>query len=190
MDKKQRLIEFFDKAALTWNDMRRSERLLERLEEVPIKKGDKVLDIGCGTGVISNWLYERSQRQVHAIDISPKMIDIAQNTHHVNDIKFECLDFYEMQDGCYDLLICFDAYPHFLDAEAFAKKSYELLNKGGHLVILHDIGRKELDKHHEKIGVLSRLLKEPEEEAKYFDKYFQIIKNEEDDDHYLIILRK
>ena len=157
MDKKQRLIEFFNKAAINWNDMKRSERLLERLEEIPIKKGDRVLDIGCGTGVISNWLYERSQRQVHAIDVSPNMIDIAINTHHVNDIKFECIDFYEMNESGYDLLVCFDAYPHFLDTRTFAKKANELLNKGGYLVILHDIGRKELDKHHERIGVLSKL---------------------------------
>ena len=107
-------------------------------------------------------------------------------------IKFVNADFYEYQDeNKFDAIVCFDAYPHFMDVEGFIKKADELLKEDGLLAVIHDIGRITLNEHHKRsAGAVSRLLKAPKEEVTPFLKKFKPIELEESDHYYKMVLIK
>ena len=182
--------DFFNKMAPHWNDSPKNEKIPEYLDMLPLKEGMKVLDLGCGTGKISELLYQKVNRKITAIDLSENMIEIAQKTNDNSHIDFRCLDFYQFDEVGYDFIICFDAYPHFLDVESFVEKANNLLNDGGFVAILHDLGRKSLESHHRDIFNISRHLESPECEIKPFLKHFKEIRKEESDNHYLLLLQK
>ncbi|GGA57701.1 SAM-dependent methyltransferase [Kroppenstedtia guangzhouensis] len=46
------------------------------LKELPIKKSDKVLDLGAGTGYFTFPIAQLTDETVYALDIEPKMLDI------------------------------------------------------------------------------------------------------------------
>jgi ubiquinone/menaquinone biosynthesis C-methylase UbiE len=63
-----------------------SDRLRRIVEQLDIRPGDRVLEIGCGHGVAATFVCERLQRgRLTAIDRSPKMIEAARrrNAAHV-----------------------------------------------------------------------------------------------------------
>ena len=54
--------EFFDTQSSSWDEKEKatasSLRLL--LKDIPIQNGDKVLDLACGTGILTPFLYEKT----------------------------------------------------------------------------------------------------------------------------------
>ncbi len=185
--------EFFNEKAENWNKNEKAtkEELRECLSIIPINKGDKVLDLACGTGIISELLFERTKCTVRAIDLSDKMIEIAKKTHDVNNIKFECINFYDYIGDEFDAIVCFNAFPHFLDVEKFVEKAQKLIKKDGILVIMHNMGRESLDKHHDAFAKnVSRHLKSPKEEYVAFSNSFYLEDSLDSKDKYYMILRK
>lgn len=183
---------FFDERAEGWNDLEpktKEELASFLLTYLPLRKGMHVLDVACGTGVISEQLYEATEENVLAIDLSPKMIEVAKRVHGEERITFANLDFFEVE-GKFDFIVCFNAYPHFPDQKAFAKKAEELLNDGGYLAILHNMSRVKLDQHHEAIAKhVSRHLLPAKEEASCFEnlKEVNLVDN---DEMFLVLMRK
>lgn len=53
---------------------------------------DKILDIGCGNGDVSNQLTNYANGWITGIDISPKMIQYASETHQNKRLNFQVLD--------------------------------------------------------------------------------------------------
>lgn len=183
------MVSYFDSLAQAWDEGDTSS-LEEFLLPLDIKKGQKVLDLACGKGVITPYLYQKSQTKVKAIDLSTKMIEGAKERYKDNpNLEFKALDFYELKDGGYDYIVCFNAYPHFLDTEAFVKSLYANLNKDGRFAICHNLGRKGLQHCHEgkDIAPLSRDLLPVEKEIEVFLPYFRILKAEENEESYWII---
>lgn len=183
---------FFDERAEGWNDLepKTYEELLSFLKSyLPLQKGMKVLDVACGTGVVSEQLFELTGETVEAIDLSPNMISVAKRTHSKEQINFSCIDFMEMT-GKFDFVLCFNAYPHFPDQNAFAKKASDLVKEGGYLAILHNMSRAELDTHHQAIAShVSRHLHSAKEEASCFVD-FEEVNLIDNDEMYLILLKK
>lgn len=182
--------EYFDKVAPNYvSDS--STLVIDLLDSLDLKNCHRILDLGCGKGVISEELFNRSSGEITAIDLSSKMIELAKEKINNPKIHFINADFYQYFDDKFDAIICFDAYPHFFDVEAFINKSDELLNENGLLAIIHNIGRSTLNEHHKRnAGKVSRLLKNPEEEVIPFLNKFTPIELFEDDDCYKIILKK
>jgi len=164
----------------------------ELLDSLHLEKYPKILDLGCGKGIISDKLLQRNKGEVIAIDLSDKMIEYAKLEHPNTKVKFINADFYEFKDEKpFDMIICFDAYPHFLDVENYAKKAESLLKENGELIIAHDIGREELNSHHHAHAMgVSRMLKDPIKEAKTLEKYFDVILANEGTNYYHIFLKR
>ena len=185
--------EYFDKHAENWDSyaQRSAQELNDLLKDVTIKKGDKVLDLACGTGVITNLLYNKAKTDLYAIDISKKMIEIANKKNTQPNIHFQAIDFLNYKEKDFDAIILFDAYPHFLDVIKFKNHVSKALKRGGFLYIIHDCGRDELNNHHMTFAKdVSRLLLPPLEEAKQYHDNFYIIKAFENNKTYQIYLRK
>lgn len=186
--------DFFDRMAPSWDERGKHDKALvdNLLSSCQIRKGDALLDLGCGTGVISKKLSLLSQSKVLCMDASEKMISIAKEKYSKEKLlSFIHEDFYSFDGGKFDKIICFDAYPHFTDILSFKKKAYGLLKDHGRLCILHDLSRKALEHCHSgHASSLSRIIEKPEKEAQFYLDCFKIILAEEDDSSYRLILEK
>ena len=185
---------FFNDIAKCWdNALDDKDRISHLLDELNIKKGDMVLDVGCGKGIITPILNEKSQSKVLAIDLSEEMIKGAIEAHKGNNnLEFICGDFLEEGfNNQFDYIVIFNAYPHFLDTAKLCSVVYKALKPNGHFAIVHSIGRKELNTHHKQHAMgVSRPLDEAIIEAKKFEAQFKIEKCLDKDDSYLIVLQK
>ena len=195
MPEKNIIKNYFNKVSETWDSKSEDNdsKISSLLDEIMIKKGDAILDVGCGTGIISKRLYDRSKRTVTAIDISDNMIKIAKSKLNDNSIvNFECRDFYEHMDNSFDLIVVFDAYPHFLDCDKFKKSAIEKLNPDGRIAIIHDLGRQQLKDCHKgkDVCLISRELSDPITESKLFQDEFNILKAKEGEDFYILLAQK
>lgn len=185
---------YFDALAQTWDEHRglTDERIAALLAPCAIKPNERVLDLACGTGIIDLELAHEGAL-VLGVDVSPEMIEIAVKKNASPNVHYEGADFYAFQsDEPFDKIIVFDAYPHFLDKEAFSEKAASLLKSHGRLYIIHAAGKEEINAHHAEghDNSLATALLTPEKEAKAFWKEFSLAKSEDEKDHYYLELEK
>ena len=168
-----------------------NERIDDLLYSLNIKEGMRILDLGTGKGIISHRLFNLAHKEVIGLDISEKMIEIAKANNSNPNIKYVVDDFYNYQSEPFDMIVCFDAFPHFLDVDGFVNKAYSLLKDNGVLAIIHDCGREELNNHHQAHAQgVSRYLSDPEKEVRPFLNKFSIVSIDEGPDFYKIIVKK
>ena len=185
--------EFFDERAQYWDSYTNKslDDLAFLLKDIDIKKGDKVLDLACGTGIITEALYQKSQTDLYAVDLSPEMIEVAKSKIKNPKIHFIAEDFLNYQEKNFDVVVLFDAYPHFLDEKAFKTHLFSILKLGGKAYIMHDCPREELNHHHMTFASnVSRLLKPVKDEANDYRPEFEILNAYEDDKTYQVYLKK
>lgn len=155
-------------------------------------EGKKVLDVGCGTGVLEPYLSARA-KEITAIDVSPSMIEEAKKGDYPN-VSFVNDDYLEAKLGerSYDAIVCFNSYPHFLNVDAFVEASSRFLRKGGRLLIAFDHGRESVNAHHAKHGgnAISRLLLEISKEAFPYWKQFRLVEGKDAPDAYFILFER
>ncbi len=113
------------------------------IELAKIKPGDRVLDVGCGTGslTLTAHSYAAPSGQVYGIDASPEMIDVAKKKAARSGLPvvfevglIEKLDF---PDASFDVVISRLAIHHLPDnlkRRGFAE-ILRVLKPGGHLLI-------------------------------------------------------
>ena len=76
-------------------------------------KGIRVLDAGCGTGVLSRMLDERGA-EVVGVDISDKLIEVAKNRSRSHrNIEYFAGDMKEQSFGNFDYIIAMDSLIHY-----------------------------------------------------------------------------
>lgn len=184
---------FFDNLATGWRvkETFTDEQLKTLLGGAPVEEGCRVLDVACGSGVLDGYLKERGCT-VDGIDISPQMILKAQTNPRNAGVNYAVADFYEYKTAeKYDLILVFDAYPHFKDKISFAEKSYELLKDGGTLWIFFDESKEKINGYHSGGAKdISKALLSAEEEAKPFKRKFEIIEALDDETGYRLGLKK
>lgn len=182
---------FFDGLAQTWDeraddDLTRVEALLRR---AGIGVGMNVLDVACGTGVITGLLHDLTKRPVHALDLSGKMIEQAKRKYgDCPDASFEVADFLAYSSEGYEAIVIYNAFPHFLDVAKLRDALDKNLLPGGRFVIVHSLGREKLKHHHQGLGsAISRSIRSPQEEMKSFISTFETAVLDEGPDFYLMV---
>lgn len=179
--------EFFNELSKTWDSTNTASTSV-LFDNLLIHKGDKVLDVACGTGVLTKGIYERCQCRVVGIDISDEMLKKAEINNEGVDVEYINESFYDYSSDGYDIIIIYNAFPHFIDLDAFKMAVYRNLKNDGKFIICHSLSREELNKHHSPLTKdISRDLVEVEKEADFFRDLF-IIDTAKEDDHSFVIL--
>ncbi len=149
--------EFFNIVAENWDNMccHPPEKVNHVIESIDFAKGEKVLDVGSGTGVLIPYLERKIGKNgsITAIDIAENMIKVSRRKNKYSNLNFQIADFfkYESKEE-YDCIIAYSCYPHLKDKEKFFEKSYNLLNPEGKLAIAHIESKDKINSHHSKIG--------------------------------------
>ena len=112
------------------------------LELANIKAGDKIIDIACGTGLVSFPAAEFAGEKgfVLANDISDKMVEAGiaiANEKRISNISFQRMDAEELaiEDGSFDIALCALGLMYFPDPLKAIKEMYRSLKPGGHAVV-------------------------------------------------------
>lgn len=148
-------IGFFDNHAPRWEaDAEANTRTLERLTALQprlgLRPGMDVLEVGCGTGLVTSWLVNCVQPgRVLAVDFSPVMLAQAQAKSLM--AEFRCLDIcHETPEAtAFDVAFCFHVFPHFRDQLAALRHLAAALRPAGRLLVLHLAGSAQINEFHQ-----------------------------------------
>lgn len=101
-----------------------------------IHKGDKVLDIGAGTGRLSIEI-QKAGAYVTAVDTSEEMLNVLKNKN--SDIKTVIVDGVELPlpDDSFDKIVSCDVMVHFINWKEFMKEHIRVVKRGG--LIVHNM---------------------------------------------------
>ncbi|MCC6259888.1 MAG: methyltransferase domain-containing protein [Anaerolineales bacterium] len=113
-----------------------AESTREIIAMLNLKPGMKVLDIGSGLGGSAFMMAQEYGAQVHGLDLSHNMLDIAQERlHELNlekQVSFEYGDFLESQiDAQYDVVYSRDAFLHIHDKAKLFQVIFKTLKPNG-----------------------------------------------------------
>lgn len=82
------------------------------LQEIDCK-GKEVVDVGCGTGILSFMVLEKGAKKISCIDISPLMLEKCKKKSIDNGYPDEVISFYEgdieklpFRDSSFDIVFC------------------------------------------------------------------------------------
>lgn len=148
---KTAVIDYFDSCAPFWDaGMVRNDAVIRRiLDNAAVGEGVRVLDVACGTGVLIPDYLARKASSVTAVDISPKMIDIARQKFAVPNVRFLCCDAESADMGAdFDAIVVYNAFPHFSNGAQLIARLAGLLAPGGTLAVAHGMSRAALARHH------------------------------------------
>lgn len=129
--------------------------------EVPLRS--RVLEIGCGTGLFARELATRRGARITAIDLAPRMIDVARvRTGASLGIDYRVADFMELSPRGFDVVVAINTLHH-LPLAIAAERMASAVVPGG-LVLIADLfearGARELP-----YNALSWLLRQPHAHA-------------------------
>ncbi len=140
-------IEKFGQLARRWWDEKGPQRALHELNparlgyvaERTTLRGARVLDVGCGGGLLSEAL-ARSGAIVTALDLAPELIDVAKLHLLESGLKVD----YRLQSveslaeeaaGSFDAICCMEMLEHVPDPAAILRACARLLKPGGRLFV-------------------------------------------------------
>ncbi|MCI5055067.1 MAG: methyltransferase domain-containing protein [Flavobacteriales bacterium] len=130
-----------------WDDSTRSfsdaiyntNRVLLDLSK--IKKGDHVLDAGCGVGGAAVFISEQTGAQVTGITLSEKQLDFARSLSKEkglsDKVNFEIRDYTDTHynSESFDVIWACESVCNSADKEAFIKEAFRVLKPGGRLIL-------------------------------------------------------
>jgi ubiquinone/menaquinone biosynthesis C-methylase UbiE len=150
---------FFEQIALNWDIEHNTPGEMERtrqfaLEHFHLRKGETVLDIGCGTSRLVPSLEAMigAEGKLIELDFSNEMLKIGRRRYkgHYHNIIFVQADGHiiPLSDNSIDSIICMAFFPHLSDKAKALRALARVLKPGGTLTIAHQMNREELNRFH------------------------------------------
>lgn len=171
----EKIISFFDGCAKNWDaETIRNERVINIiLDNAQVKENTRVLDVACGTGVLFPDYIKRGA-VVTGVDISPEMVKIAKKNFPKIEVLCEDVENLDFTEN-FDVVMVYNAFPHFPYPERLIEKLSTFLRDGGILSVAHGMSREDLLKlHNERASEVSLELPEANELSKIFEPFFNI----------------
>lgn len=149
MQPKKNIIDCYDKTAARYADKYMNELDGKHLDRILLQSfaaenntGGKMIDLGCGPGQTTRFLYDCGITDITGTDISPEMISVAQKLYP--QVCFETADMLQLQyaDQSFGSAVAFYAIVHF-DMEALLtalKEVNRILVPGGEFLFSFHTG--------------------------------------------------
>jgi len=134
----------FDEAASGWEDNPQRVALAREVAEaihqaIPLAGTMRVLEYGCGTGLISRAL-SRLVLKIMAVDTSPQMLEVLNRKageEKIGNIETRVHDLTRqpLPDKDFDLIMCSMTLHHIPDIETLLRRFFAALKPGGYLAL-------------------------------------------------------
>ena len=100
------------------------------LSAARIQAGMRVLDVACGSGVISKHVAKRGA-SVTGVDLAPRMLELAAKLNPGCTFREASVDSMPFEDGAFDALVCAFGIGHFPDAPTAVAECARVTRVGG-----------------------------------------------------------
>ncbi|KYH34682.1 demethylmenaquinone methyltransferase [Clostridium tepidiprofundi DSM 19306] len=192
--------QYFNDLAHKWDEIctHPEEKIRYVMDKINIHKGNSVLDLGSGTGVILPYIEEKigPNGKITALDFAENMIKISKEKYKdlYKNINFVVNDFYQFKtEISYDYVIAYSCYPHFKDKKAFFKKVNGLLSNNGKFVIAHIESKEKINSIHN--GIESSINSDKLQPIHMLEDLvkshgFEVIYSEDSQDYYILVCNK
>lgn len=159
-------ISFFDRVSETWDDdevLSTPAKVREILGMLNIKEGDRILDLGTGTGVLLPYLTAKIGKtgKITAVDISEGMLRRARAKFgSVENVEFCLLDFENEEiSGEFDYIFLYCVFPHLHSpATTLSRLRDSNLRPGGKIVVAFPSNEEYINNIHREKKAKSDLL--------------------------------
>ena len=112
-----------------------ADRLISQIENInPFKAGDKVLDLGCGSGESGSTVKNKFNAKVYGIDINKQAVNKAKEKGLIAQIS-DVEQRWPFQNNFFDSIICTQMIEHLINPDFFLTESKRVLKKKGLLII-------------------------------------------------------
>lgn len=107
---------------------------VKRIDGVNFKKGQKILDVGCGVGVSAVYLRDKYRIIPYGLDVVDSAIEVATKNGLIAK-KGDLDQYWPLEDNFFDGLISVQVLEHVLNPDNFLVESKRVLKKNGILII-------------------------------------------------------
>lgn len=187
LDQKE-IQQFFDRLAPDWDaDLVHDDAVIDRILTLGgVTDGCRVLDVGCGTGVLFPDYFARGV-QLTAIDVSPEMVRCAQAKFPQAQVLCGDAAQFAFPPAAFDAVMVYNAFPHMADPQALFANAAAALRPGGRFTVAHGMSRARLQQHHAGCAAqVSLPLPEAADLAALFAPWFRADRCVSDDRMYLV----
>jgi len=149
--------DYFNARAFNWDQtcVHDQAKVAHIVNLMGIGSSDRILDVGTGTGVLIPHLMEHlDEGHITAVDVSEKMLEVAQRKYKGRNITYRHGDVLQMPfEEKFDLIMCYSMFPHFKVHKMKAIQTLsQLLRTGGKLCICHSQSRAAINRLHRIAG--------------------------------------
>ena len=104
------------------------------------RKYKKLLDVGCGTGLLINMLSKENNGEFVGLDLSPKMLKEAKKKKIKNATFIEGRsDELPFENNTFDIVTCSQSFHHYPKTDKPLQEAFRVLKPGG-LYVISDTG--------------------------------------------------
>ncbi|MBZ9571020.1 class I SAM-dependent methyltransferase [Methanobrevibacter sp. TMH8] len=164
------------------------------LNQIELKDGDNLLDVGCGTGKILRELSDKYDINGYGIDVEENMVKIAKEKCPNMNIQISNSDKMPFVDNKFDILTACMAYHHFDDKISFAEEAGRVMKIGAYLYIVDPkfpkIIRIIMNSTLKQIGIVGKFETSQEIYNTFEEFGFELIESESDSYAQLVKLKK
>ena len=118
-----------------WHNARSFDQAFGYLQRFSKDRDMNILEIGCGYGYFLELLFRQGYKNTTGIEPDKEIYDTCKRKNpQAQNINGEFVS-YNFKERKFDVIVMLASLEHFLDPLQVLKKAYDLLNKGGLIVI-------------------------------------------------------
>lgn len=150
----------FNELAFRWDQLPAATDPLRGIkqfvERATWRKANRVLDVGCGTGVLLPHLLKACLGAASVVELDFAEEMLRENRRKLSDRRVAriCADAAALPfaEAYFDVVLCFGVLPHFADLQSALRGLLRVLRSGGIFSVGHLMGSSELNAFHHSLG--------------------------------------